>query len=257
MAEELRLEDVSVSFGAVRAVSQVSIDVEPNSRIGLIGPNGAGKTTLLNAISGFTALASGSIYLGGVELSGLPTQIRARHGVVRGFQTVRLLEAESVLTNILLGCERTTQPRLIEQICNTKRQRSAYARDRAASCAIAERLGLAGLLDQRVEELPFASRRLTEIARVMVSMPSLVLLDEPAAGLDHKERVDLTAVLRELHQEHDFTLIFVEHDVDVVRRLCNYVVAMDSGKVLATGTAEEVLMDPAVREAYFGDSGHA
>lgn len=257
MAELLRLEDVGVSFGAVRAVSDVCVQAEPNSRIGLIGPNGAGKTTLLNAISGFTTLTSGRIYLGELELSNLSTRARARQGVVRGFQTVRLLEAESVLTNILLGCERTRQPTLIEQICNARRQRSAYRRDCEAAMAIAERLGLTDMIERRVEELPFASRRLTEIARVMVSMPSVVLLDEPAAGLDHKERVDLTGVLRELHEEHDFTLIFVEHDVDVVRRLCEHVIAMDSGKVLATGTADEVLADPSVKEAYFGDSGHA
>ena len=257
MAELLRLENVGVNFGAVRAVSEVHIEAKPNRRIGLIGPNGAGKTTLLNAISGFTALSSGQIYLGKLELTALPTRIRARQGIVRGFQTVRLLESETVFTNILLGCERTRQPKLIEQLCNTSRQRSAYRRDRDAVFAIAERLGLSGILKRRAEELPFASRRLTEIARVMVSMPSVVLLDEPAAGLDQRERVGLTGVLRELHEQHDFTLIFVEHDVDVVRRLCEHVIAMDSGKVLATGTADEVLASPAVREAYFGDSGHA
>jgi len=256
-AGALGLQAVSVRFGGIAAVSEATIAFAPGTINGLIGPNGAGKTTLLNAISGFAEVSSGRIDLDGVEITALTTAVRARHGVVRGFQTVRLLERESVFDNVLVGCERFPQPGLLGQLLNGPAQRRCRARDLDATAQIIARLGLALLAQRPVAELPFASRRLTEIARVLVVRPTVLLLDEPAAGLDTGDRFALTETLTAYHASDPFTMVVVEHDVDLVRRLCPHCIALEMGRVIAAGPPAAVLDEPRVQRAYFGSGGHA
>jgi branched-chain amino acid transport system ATP-binding protein len=256
-AEALWLSDVSISFGGLTAVKEVTLTFDAAAITGLIGPNGAGKTTLLNAISGFVPVAHGRIAIDSHDMTTLSAAARARLGVVRGFQTVRLLERETVFDNVLAGCERMPQPGLLEQLLALPQQRRARMRDLAATDTILRQLGLLPLAHRPVSELPFASRRLTEIARLLVARPRVLLLDEPAAGLDTRDRHALTEILRAYHAEGDLTMIVIEHDVDLVRRLCPRCVALDLGRIIATGTPAEVLDTPDVRRAYFGTSGHA
>lgn len=251
-AGALALDAVSVRFGGIAAVSEATVAFAPGTINGLIGPNGAGKTTLLNAISGFAAVSSGRINLDGAEITAAATAARARRGVVRGFQTVRLLERESVFDNVLVGCERLPQPGLLAQLLNLPAQRRCRARDLDAAAQIVARLGLTP-----VAELPFASRRLTEIARVLVVRPTVLLLDEPAAGLDTRDRHVLTETLVAYHASDPFTMLVVEHDVDLVRRLCPQCVALEMGRVIAAGPPAAVLDDAKVQRAYFGTGGHA
>jgi branched-chain amino acid transport system ATP-binding protein len=257
MAESLVVEGLTVRYGALDAVRDVSLQFEEGVVAGVIGPNGAGKTTLLNAISGFTRIAAGSVKIGELDVTRASAQTRVRNGIVRSFQTVRLLEGESVFTNIALGCERFGQPSAMEQLLNLPRQWRVHRRDAAAVEDVAGMLGLSNVLSQSVRELPFASRRLTELARILVAPPRFLLLDEPAAGFDRADRLALGRHLRELQQRNGFCLIVVEHDVDVVRRLCSHVIALDSGRVIATGTPNDVLLDPLVQVAYFGTEKHA
>ncbi len=257
IAGALDVEHVSVRFGGLAAVTDVTITFGTGFINGLIGPNGAGKTTLLNAISGFTVLSEGRIAMNGVDLTELSPAKRARLGVVRGFQTVRLLERESVFDNVLVGCERLPQPGLLGQLFALPAQRRCRVRDLAATDTILRQLGLASIAHRLVAELPFASRRLTEIARLLVVRPTVLLLDEPAAGLDIRDRHALTETLRAYHAAGGLTMIVIEHDVDLVRRLCPHCVALDMGRVIAAGAPGDVLSDAAVQRAYFGTAGHA
>lgn len=257
MPEMLAVEGLTVRYGALDAVQDVSLEFEEGVVIGLIGPNGAGKTTLLNAVSGFTHVTTGTVKIGGVDVTRVPAQQRVRQGIVRSFQTVRLLEAETVFTNVALGCERHRQPSAIEQLLNLPRQRRVHRRDRMAVEDVAGVLGLTEDLGRPVRELAFASRRLTELARILVAPPRFLLLDEPAAGFDRADRLALGKHLKELQQRNGFCMIVVEHDVDVVRRLCTRAIALNSGRVIASGTPQEVLLDPRVQVAYFGTGKHA
>jgi branched-chain amino acid transport system ATP-binding protein len=252
----LELRQIGVSFGGVAAVRDVSLVFRPRMITGLVGPNGAGKTTLLNAISAFAPVERGAIGLDGFELTKLPAAQRAHYGVVRGFQTVRLLERETAFDNILVGCERASQPNVFAQLFNLPSQRRSWRRDRRAAAEIAERLGISSVVHRPVAELPFATRRLVELARILVVRPKVLLLDEPAAGLNALGRQQLTETLQAYHAVSPFTMIVIEHDVDLVRRMCSECVALAQGSVIATGEPSHVLDDPDVRRAYFGDQAH-
>lgn len=253
-AGRLELRAVSVRYGALTALEEVSIDFPTGVICGLIGPNGAGKTTLLNAVSGFTQVSAGSIVVGDVDIARFDIRERVALGVVRGFQTPRLLEQETVRTNVAVGCEPLGHPSVVVQLANLPAQRRAEARD---ALYVDEALGLLDLQEvasRRVDQLPFATRRLVEVARVLVARPRIVLLDEPAAGLDADDRDALATVIRRVHDERAMTVVIVEHNVDFVRLLCQHVVALDYGRVISRGDADAVLADEAVRLAYFGVS---
>jgi branched-chain amino acid transport system ATP-binding protein len=253
----LKLSGVSVRFGAVTAVSEVDAVFEPGTITGLIGPNGAGKTTLLNAICGLADLSAGSINLDGADLTDLSARDRVDHGLVRGFQTVRLMERETLFDNVLVGCERLPQPGLLAQMFNLPVQRLCRRRDLDALSIALSSLGLLADAHRTVAELPFATRRLTEIARMLLVRPKVMLLDEPAAGLDTTERRRITETLQAYHAQHPFTLIVIEHDVDLVRCLCRHALALAEGRIIASGSPNDVLNMQSVRIAYFGRGNHA
>lgn len=249
---EVRTVALTVRYGHFQALTDLTVTIPAGQIVGVVGPNGAGKTTLLNAISGFTHASAGTIEVDGNEVQNWDARRRARSGVVRGFQTVRLMERETVLTNVLVGAERQRQPPALVQLLALPSQWRARRRDLQSAGEIVELLGLGHLSGRRVDELPFASRRLVEVARVLLSRPPVILLDEPAAGLDQQGRSDLAGVLAQVHQQHPSTLVVVEHDVELVKRLCDHAVALDSGSLITTGTPAEVFADPRVQLAYFG-----
>jgi branched-chain amino acid transport system ATP-binding protein len=254
---ELRVASLTVRYGAFVALRDITATFPRGEIVGLIGPNGAGKTTLLNAVSGFSSGVSGEVRLGDQDITRLPIRDRVRIGVVRGFQTVRLLDSEDVLTNVALGAERLPQPTVVEQWLALPRQLKAARRDREATWRVLELLGLSDDAHRTVDKLPFASRRLVEVGRVLVTRPSVILLDEPAAGLDTDGRLALEEVLRIVHRSAHSTLVIVEHDVALVARLCSSAIALDSGQLVCTGTPQEVLADERVQRAYFGRTSSA
>jgi ABC-type branched-subunit amino acid transport system ATPase component/branched-subunit amino acid ABC-type transport system permease component len=249
----LSIEGLSVRFGSVVAVSDVSLEVRPGEVVGLIGPNGAGKTTLIDAVTGFVATAEGSISLDDRCLDRLNATQRARLGLRRSFQSLELFEDISVEENIRAGSDqRASRRSWVTDLFWPGR----HDLPPTAVAAVRE-FELEAHLDQTPEELPYGQRRLVGIARTVASGPSVVMLDEPAAGLDENESADLARLIRRLADERNMGLLLVEHDVNLVMSTCDRIVVIDFGRVIASGTPAEVRHDPAVRDAYLGHEAPA
>jgi ABC-type branched-subunit amino acid transport system ATPase component len=236
----LTLEDVSVRYGGVDALANVSLAVEPGSVLGLIGPNGAGKTTLVNATTGLAPLASGSIKLNGTRIDGRAPYRIARAGIARTYQNIRLFGALDVRGNLAAGW---------------------YARhgspDASAIQALLERAGIEGIdLRARASALPYGDQRRLEIARALAAAPLIVMLDEPAAGMNPSETVRLVEVIRGIAAS-GIGVLLIEHDMSLVRAACDRVVVLNFGVVIARGTPSEVAHDPVVVEAYLGSDAGA
>lgn len=254
---ELALKNVSVRFGALSALSDVTLNMNGPAKIGLIGPNGAGKTTMLSAIAGFVQPSEGTVSLDSVDITKMSTQKRVAMGIVRSFQTARLLDEETVRTNVMLGCQPLGGPGSIRQMLATPgyRKWNAMAKERARE--IEEIVGIAEIRGTQVAKLPSAMRRFVEIARVLVAQPKVLLLDEPAAGLDHAERRHLEHILHRIADQQPTLMVLVEHDVAVVRNVCDYTFVLAEGSLLAEGPTNTVLADQDVLSAYFGGAAHA
>jgi ABC-type branched-subunit amino acid transport system ATPase component len=249
----LRVEQVSVGFGHVQALRDVSLVLDATCINGIIGPNGAGKTTLLNVVTGLVKPSHGTVVANGQDMAGLDLRARAALGVGRTFQTPRLLESETVEINILLG--RFTQPKatIVGQALSSPAHRRLDRGDRCAVREIADRLGLsAGDLSRQASSLPAGTRRLVEVGRVLAMDPSIILLDEPIAGLDADERHAVAEVLLDYQRASDTLIVVVEHNVEWVRAVCDHLFVLDAGTLLATGAPDDVLNLPTVRSAYFG-----
>ena len=239
----LSLQGVSKGFGGLKVINGVSFTVRRGSRTALIGPNGAGKTTIFNLVSGVYPVDEGSIHLDGKNLTALPARVRIAHGVARSFQNVRLMPHLSTVENVMLGEHWRSSPFALA------RGRKAT---RAAEAALAD-AGLGTYSGQVVANLPYGIQKRIEVVRALAAAPKLLLLDEPAAGLNSAESDELRALL-ERASSRGITLLVVEHDMHFVRRLCDRVVVLNFGRMIFEGTPEEVHLDPLVREAYLGVS---
>jgi ABC-type branched-subunit amino acid transport system ATPase component/ABC-type branched-subunit amino acid transport system permease subunit len=244
----LELHSVGVRYGGVVALEGVSLSVTPGRVTGLIGPNGAGKTTLIDAVSGFTR-ARGQVTLNGVSLTGWSPRRRARSGIGRSFQSLELFETMTVRENLRTAADRRDRLGYLLGLLRVDRAPLSVA----AVAAVRE-LGLEGDLDLRPDQLSHGRRRLVAIARALAARPSVLLLDEPAAGLDELETKELGRLLRRLADEWRLAVLLVEHDVSLVMRVCDEVVVLDRGRHLRTGTPGEVGRDPRVIEAYLGST---
>jgi len=246
----LAAEQLSVSFGGTRALNSVSLEFGPGEVIGVIGPNGAGKTTLIDVLTGLTRPDQGSVTLDGVDISRLSVSARARRGIVRSYQSLELFEDLSVLDNLCVPSE--TRGRL-GAVSDLLRPRGAQLA--AAAVAAVHELALEPVLERRPDELSYGQRRLVAIARALAASPSVLLLDEPAAGLDEEERGELARLLPRLAGEWGLAVLVVEHDVALVAAACHRVIALDFGAEIARGTPQDVLGDETVVRAYLGGEG--
>jgi branched-chain amino acid transport system ATP-binding protein len=251
MAALLEISGLSRHFGGLVAVSDVAMEVAAGSVHGLIGPNGAGKTTMLNLISGHLPSSSGQVHFGGEPITRSPVDRRARLGIRRTFQNLKLFREMTVLENIMVGMHGQTHCEIWHALLRSPKQK-------AEEIAITERarealdfVGLLHLADMPAGSLPYGSQRLVEIARAVVARPKLLLLDEPAAGLNGAESKQMVGLIRSI-RALGVTILLVEHHMDVVMPSCDRITVLNYGKCLANGSPAEIRAHPKVIKAYLG-----
>jgi ABC-type branched-subunit amino acid transport system ATPase component len=250
----LVVDGVSIAFGGLKALSDVSITVPARTLVGLIGPNGAGKSTLFDCINGLRQPDAGTVTLFGEDLSDTQGWDRARLGLSRTFQSSRVNLGLSVADNLLSGAYLTIPGNLVEAVAGLPRARAGEARAEEAARAVAHLLGLTEYFDEIVGNLDFGAQRRVEIGRSLMSGPRLLLLDEPAAGLDATEAHALFALVRRLEADLGLPVLLVEHYVKAVLDNCDVVYVLSQGQIIAYGTPDEVANDPQVRAVYLGQS---
>ena len=248
----LSARGLSVRFGGVLAVNQVSFDVKAGEIFTLIGPNGAGKTTVFNLISRIYTPSAGEIIYRGQPLTGQPPHKIAALGIARTFQNIELFEHATVLHNLLIGRHTHRRTGLWQDMFFTPTARRAELQAREKAEEIIEFLDLQHYRDAMVAGLPYGVRKVVEMARALCTEPRLLLLDEPSSGLNVEETDDMAFWIQDIKNELGITVLMVEHDMTLVSRVSDRVLAMNQGEVLAVGTPREVQTDPGVIEAYLG-----
>ncbi len=239
------------NFGGLPALSEVSFSLQRGRVTALIGPNGAGKTTMINCITGADLPDAGRVDFAGEEITGLPAYRVARLGIARTFQNLRLFPRLSVIDNVLCGLTVHGGKSMLGALLRPPSVRNRERRLHLKAMAALDRFGLTELADWPVGVLAYGDRKRVELARAVVSDPSLILLDEPVAGLNHEETMAVGNEIRALRAQ-GYTLLLVEHDMDLVMGVSDHVVVLDGGRCIASGTPDEVRQNPLVLEAYLG-----
>lgn len=252
MAEILRTEQLSMEFGGLRAVSDLDLSISEGEIIGLIGPNGAGKTTVFNVITGVYRPTTGRVIFNGQDITGWrPDQVTAK-GIARTFQNIRLFNSMTVLENVMISKHVRLQSTLGEAVLGLPR----YGRERHKhyhECKeLLAKVQLDDVANEMATSLPYGKQRRLEIARALATEPKLLLLDEPAAGMNPQESLELMEFVRHIRDEFDLTVLMIEHHMEVVMGICQRIYVLDYGVNLAVGTPEEIQNNQQVIEAYLG-----
>lgn len=250
----LAVNGLMMRFGGLLAVNNVELELRPQEIVSLIGPNGAGKTTVFNCLTGFYRPTGGSIKLGDQQLAGLPGQKIARMGIVRTFQHVRLFREMTVIENLLVAQHQHLKSGVFSGLLKTPafRKAESEALDRAATWL--ERVGLLSLANRQAGNLAYGQQRRLEIARCMVTRPEILMLDEPAAGLNPKETHELDELIAELLSQHNVSVLLIEHDMKLVMGISDRIYVVNQGTPLANGTPDEIRNNPDVIRAYLGEA---
>jgi branched-chain amino acid transport system permease protein len=245
----LKVDKIRKQFGGLTAVNDISFDIQAGQIVGLIGPNGAGKSTTFNLITGVLSKTSGQVLFRGEDISTLPSREISRKGMARTFQHVKMIPDMTVLENVALGAYTRGSSGVVSSMLRTNQAEEQRMMKEAQRQL--ERIGMGAYLHEQAGNLAMGPQRLMEIARALCCDPALLLLDEPAAGLRHKEKQGLAQVLRQLQGE-GMSILLVEHDMDLVMDVCDHLVVMEFGTLLTRGTPAEIQASPAVRAAYLG-----
>ena len=251
MNELLKTEHLSIQFGGLRAVNDVSFSVKKGQTFGIIGPNGAGKTTLFNMCSGVYKPTSGKVFFKGEDITGLRPETICGKGMARTFQASQLFAYMSVLENVKVGCHIGTKTGMADAIFHTKRyiEDEKYADNKSRE--IIEKVGLSKFIYTMAGNLSYGIQRRVEIARALATDPDILLLDEPAAGMNPNETADLMEFVKQLNKEKQ-TVLLIEHDMKFVMNCCEQILVLNFGQKICEGTPEVVRNDRNVQEAYFG-----
>ena len=248
----LEMQNVEKNFGGVRAIDNFSVKIEHGKIHGLIGPNGAGKTTIFNNITGIYKPNAGKIIFDGTDITGTAPHRVAQLGIGRTFQNIRLFANLSVVDNVIIASNLDASYNMPQAIFHSKKykEREKFLREKAMS--LLEVVGLQDKIHERANSLPYGHQRKLEIARAMALHPKLLLLDEPAAGMNAEESLELVNFVKEIQDRFDITILMIEHHMDVVTNLCDYCTVLNFGKTIAVGTPAEVKSNPEVIKAYLG-----
>lgn len=249
----LEVKNLGISFGGLRAVDSFEVNIEKGQLYGLIGPNGAGKTTVFNMLTGVYKPDDGLIRLDGVDIVGKSTIEINKEGIARTFQNIRLFGKMTALENVMTGFTCRTKADIFSIIFRPGKCRKEHDETEKKALEILEYIGIADLKDELAGSLPYGHQRLLEIARAIACQPKLLMLDEPAAGMNKAEKQDLIKLITKIRDELGITVMLVEHDMDVIMAIADMIAVLNYGSLLAFGTREEIQNDTAVIEAYLGN----
>lgn len=250
----LELKSVTKKFGGLTAVDSVDLTVEENQICALIGPNGAGKTTVFNMITGAYQVTSGDVLFNGESLKGKKPHEIVEKGIARTFQNIRLFKSATVLENVMTGFHCKTKTGMFNVLYNYPRCRQEEEETRQKSLEILRFLGLEQVQDLEARNIPYGHQRLLEIGRALATSPKLLLLDEPAAGMNSQEKRELVQTIRKIRDNYHLAVLLVEHDMELVMGISENITVINFGRKIADGTAEEIQHNNDVIEAYLGRS---
>ena len=249
----LELENVSIAFGGLKAIDNVSFSIEEGTIFGLIGPNGAGKTTMFNIITANYKPTSGKVTFCGKDISRFKPNVIVNLGIARTFQNIRLFSSMSVLENVLIGLHNDAKYTFFEAMFRVGRYFKEEKRIKNRAIELLEYLGMGDKINLPANSLSYGNSRKVEIARALATNPKLLLLDEPAAGMNPKETAELCELILKLKKDFNLSVLLIEHDMPFVNRLCSEVLVLDYGKKLFNGTPQDAINNKEVIAAYLGD----
>jgi len=253
----LEIRDVTMRFGGVTAIDALSFEVQKGEIYGLIGPNGAGKTTIFNNITGNYIPTEGKIIFDGKEITGTKPNKVVDIGIARTFQNIRLFKSMTVLENVLIGYHNRMHYSYFEAIFRMPRFWSHEKRTKAKAMELLEEFGIADLADNEATALSYGNQRKVEIARAVATDPKLLLLDEPAAGMNPSETEDLSNIIHKIKKDFGLTILLIEHDMKFVNNMCDLVTVLDYGENIFVGKPADAIRDEKVITAYLGEFKHA
>ncbi|KAB3530870.1 ABC transporter ATP-binding protein [Alkaliphilus serpentinus] len=253
----LKTDGITMKFGGLTAVKDLNLEINQGEIVALIGPNGAGKTTAFNMITGVYKPTEGKIHFSKKDITGLKPHLITKHGMARTFQNIRLFKELSVMDNVLIANHLHLKASYLESILHLPRYRQQKNASVKKSEFLLERLGLSQFKDEKASSLPYGLQRRLEIARALATDPKLLLLDEPAAGMNPKETDDLTHFIKEIRDEFQLTILLIEHHMSVVMGISDRIYVLDHGITIAVGNPQSIQNDQKVIEAYLGVSEDA